>query len=472
MKPITWIARLLVGTLFILSGLVKANDSHGFGYKLEEYFEVFIHDLTHSRTTQPTEEALAIQDQPCAHKVLPSMTETIYTPIPEAEWGFFTRSLVGLFKWLSTFPTGLALLICVIEVLLGLATLFGFWMRPVTWLLLGMILFFTFLTFYSAYFNKVTDCGCFGDALPLTPWQSFWKDIFLLVFILPLWWFNRSIRGNSWSGAFEPSLWIGSLLLMAALVFIQFKWNLPFWFVAFAVIWRGVAGRMFKKQAAWLAVLIPTAFSFGFGAYCTAYEPVRDYRPWKVGNYIPDLMQGTADQVVTELVYFEKGSCNEVRKNPDVDGWEWYTAEFDENHLFAKQDQRVVKKGVEAKVKDLVLVDPETDESMTSTIMEYETVYLVVFHRFEKADMSRIPELYALQEDAVKMGIHLVGAAAVGPDEIRAFKAANNLFFPIYFNDEKPLKTIVRSNPGMVRLSRGTVTHKYSNLNFPKSFMP
>jgi uncharacterized membrane protein YphA (DoxX/SURF4 family) len=123
MKYLVIFSRFIVGVLFIISGLIKANDPLGFSYKLEEYFAVF-------------------------------------------GWDFFKPMALSL-----------SVAITVFEIICGVAVLIGSRMRLFAWLLLLMILFFTFLTFYSAYFNKVTDCGCFGDALHLTPWQSFSKDI-------------------------------------------------------------------------------------------------------------------------------------------------------------------------------------------------------------------------------------------------------------------------------------------------------
>ena len=82
----------------------------------------------------------------------------------------------------------LAIILVAVEVLLGLALLLGLWKRVVLLLLSGMIGFFTFLSFWSAYFNQVTDCGCFGDAIPLTPWESFYKDVVLCGLIIILWW--------------------------------------------------------------------------------------------------------------------------------------------------------------------------------------------------------------------------------------------------------------------------------------------
>ncbi len=134
------IAKYLVGGLFIFSGLIKINDPVGFAIKLSEYFEVFAAD-------------------------------------------FFSA-----FHFLVPLSLFLAVTICLMEVVLGINLLVHNKPKLNIWLLFGMIVFFTFLTFYSAYFNKVTDCGCFGDAIPLTPWESFYKDLILLFLIIILIW--------------------------------------------------------------------------------------------------------------------------------------------------------------------------------------------------------------------------------------------------------------------------------------------
>ncbi|MFT7588687.1 MAG: putative membrane protein YphA (DoxX/SURF4 family), partial [Limisphaerales bacterium] len=128
MKLIVQLCRFLVGGLFIFSGLIKANDPVGFGVKLEDYFLVF--------------------------------AETI--PF------FGSDFMLGLTLILAWF-------ICVIEVALGIALLLGMQRKSVAVSLFGMIIFFTWLTGFSALTGKVTDCGCFGDAIPLTPWESFYK---------------------------------------------------------------------------------------------------------------------------------------------------------------------------------------------------------------------------------------------------------------------------------------------------------
>ena len=134
MKYLVWISRIFVGVLFIISGLIKLNDPVGFSFKLEEYFSQGVLNL----------------------------------------------------PFLMPLALGISIFVVIVEVILGVLLLIGFKPKFTVWSLLLMIVFFTFLTFYSAYFNKVTDCGCFGDAVKLTPWESFTKDIILLILILVL----------------------------------------------------------------------------------------------------------------------------------------------------------------------------------------------------------------------------------------------------------------------------------------------
>jgi uncharacterized membrane protein YphA (DoxX/SURF4 family) len=472
MKALLWLSRLLVGTLFILSGLIKANDSRGFGYKLEEYFEVFNHDITHSSEYVLSEEGERLQDQPCADLLLEDFKTLKETPIPESEIAWIAKQFIVIFNWSAQFPTSIALFISILEIFLGLCTLFGWFMKPVSWLLLGLIVFFTFLTFYSAYYNKVTDCGCFGDALKLTPWQSFSKDVFLLIFIIPLWWFRKHIQVKPNGGSVEISLWIASVLLMALLVFLQFDWFIPLVFMITTVAFRWLGAYSWPALNRFATLCFGTVISLLLGLYCLLLEPIKDYRPWAVGKNIPAQMKSTPDRIITELVYVNKNNCELVRKDIASGDWSWLTDEFEEEHLFWKQDNRILEKGVEAPVKDLRMYSPENEESMVESILEAPVVYLLVFHTFDKADLTRLEELKSLSGNAREQGVMFVAAAAVGASNILDFMDQYSIPFPIYFNDEKPLKTIVRSNPGLVRLEFGTVTHKWANFNLPRQILP
>jgi uncharacterized membrane protein YphA (DoxX/SURF4 family) len=171
-------ARYFTGAVFIFSGLIKVNDPVGTAIKLEEYFEVFAYDFA-----------------------------------PFFEW-FIPGALI------------IAVIFVVAEVLLGVALVLGYEMKWTSWALIALIVFFTFLTFYSAYFNKVTDCGCFGDAIKLTPWQSFSKDLILLatsIIILV----NRK-KYTCWMKSLHGHVVVGVSTILFLLVSVYAINHLPF----------------------------------------------------------------------------------------------------------------------------------------------------------------------------------------------------------------------------------------------------
>jgi len=170
MRILVGVSRIFVGIFFIISGFIKLNDPVGFSYKLSEYFGSDVLNL----------------------------------------------------EFLQPIALGIAIFVVVLEIILGVLLILAFKVRSTLVLLLGMILFFTFLTFYSAYFNKVTDCGCFGDALKFTPWESFWKDVFLTVLILIITlgrkhlqpFFSKFVNVVITFLAFIACLWYGYHVLM------------------------------------------------------------------------------------------------------------------------------------------------------------------------------------------------------------------------------------------------------------------
>src|SRR5690606_24776777 len=212
-------SRIVTGLLFVFSGLIKANDPTGFGYKLQEYFHVFNTNF------------------------------------------------------LNDYAVPLAVVICGLEILLGALLLLGFWARAVAWGLLLLILFFTFLTFYSAFFEVVTSCGCFGDAIPLTPWQSFIKDLILLVLILYIFRHRHKIT------PFIHSLFTRNLL----------------------------------------AVFVVIA-SFSVGIYTFYFLPIIDFLPYKEGNALPELMhvpEGAEPDVYEHIYEIQDKTTGETRKVSD-----------------------------------------------------------------------------------------------------------------------------------------------------------
>src|SRR5258708_7284216 len=164
MKSLIKIARFIVGVLFIFSGLVKANDPLGLSYKMQEFFEV---------------------------------------------WNF---------HWLDNLTLAFSIIMIVFEIVAGVAILLGWRMKLFSWLLLVLIVFFTFLTGYAYLSGKVRECGCFGDCIPLTAGQSFAKDLVLLVLILFLFFFRDKIRTH-----LSPPVGL-SLLILATILSFSFQW--------------------------------------------------------------------------------------------------------------------------------------------------------------------------------------------------------------------------------------------------------
>ncbi|MEO5908216.1 MAG: BT_3928 family protein [Ginsengibacter sp.] len=172
MKILVNICRVIVGLLFIFSGLVKAMDPHGLAYKMQEFFEVWATNA----------------------------------------------SLANFMHWLSEYSLPFAIIMITLEIIVGVGMLLGIWKRFFTWLILLLIIFFGFLTGYAALSGKIATCGCFGDCIPLTSMQSFIKDLILFVLILILFFGRKYIVP-----VLTPGINILLLLMSTALV-LFYQW--------------------------------------------------------------------------------------------------------------------------------------------------------------------------------------------------------------------------------------------------------
>ena len=353
MKHIVTLVRIIVGALFIFSGLIKLNDPVGFAFKLEEYFSPAVFDLS----------------------------------------------------FLTPLALALAIIIVIAEVLLGLALLLGYKTKLTLWLLLGMIVFFTFLTFYSAYFNKVTDCGCFGDAIPLTPWESFTKDVILLVLILILW------RGRKYITPLVPVM----------------------------------------KSNIVLAISLVLCFWMAYHVY--NHLPLKDFRAYKVGVNIEEGMSVPQDAPKAIYEYTWKFDINGEEKvivtqgeYPDVDG-EFIGVETEE-----------VQAGYEPPIHDFTIEQNGNDQA--SLLLKEPKLAMIIAYDLSqgKADgFSQLPEVTKKAEEA---GYKVIGMSASSEEHAAALSSQYKFSFPFYFTDATTLKTIIRSNPGVVLLKNGTIVQK------------
>lgn len=353
MKYITAISRILVGVLFIISGLIKLNDPIGFSIKLSEYFSEAVLNLT----------------------------------------------------FLEPFVLWLALFVVIYEILLGIFLLIGYKTKLTLWGLLLMILFFTFLTFYTAYFNKVTDCGCFGDAIKLTPWGTFRKDVALLILIL--------------------------------ILFAGAKYIKP----------------IFSKFGSAVISLLSFIACLWFGYHVIMHLPTVDFRPYKVGANLTDNMSIPEDAPKPVIEYYWKfnvdGKEEIITTNgsyPEVEG------------EYIGVETKVIKEGYEPPIHDFSI--EREGEDFTEQMLQEENLIMIVAYDLELAEDEGVAKLKTMSDKAIKNGYTVIGMTASGEDSQQYLKDTYKLNFDFYFCDETALKTIVRSNPGILKLSKGTVIQK------------
>lgn len=354
-EGILFIIRLLVGGLFIFSGLIKVNDPVGTAIKLEEYFDVFSNDIA---------------------------------------------SFFYIFKDIAL---PLAVVLVVAEVVLGIMLILGVRLKFTVWALGIIIIFFTFLTFYSAYFNKVTDCGCFGDAIKLTPWESFTKDIILLVLIGVLFVFRKDLSngGKAWA------IWTVriSLVLSVAIAITAIR-NLPF----------------------------------------------IDFRAYKEGVNIAVAMQPSA-----QLQY------NYVMKK---DGEEFVFDQYPNDDSYEFVEMKLVNEDALPKISDFAVWN--TDGDFTEEILTGKKAVVLVTN-MSKINMSFLDEMDAMIAGLKGTGITPLVVAASSEDEIDWLISSRAWGIEGYQGDATVIKTIMRSNPGIMLLDEGVVLKKYHFRNTPTS---
>ncbi|SEA89080.1 BT_3928 family protein [Pedobacter hartonius] len=363
-------SRIFVGVLFIFSGLIKANDTLGFGYKLEEYFDVF-------------------------------------------HISFF-----------SPYATGIAMILCVLEIVLGALLLLGFWNRKVASGLLGIIIFFTFLTFVSAAFKVVTSCGCFGDAIPLTPWQSFSKDLLLLLLIVYL--------------------------------FIQRNAIVP------------LTQNAGIQKITMIAVV---ALSFIFAIYTYSYLPVIDFLPYKIGVSLPESMkipEGAVPDEYQIMYQLKNKSTGETKEMSDKDYLKTEIWKDTNWQIVGDPVQKLIKKGYEPKIKDLIISDA-AGTSYTKELLENPYYNLIIVaYNLNHTNEEAIGKLNALTLDATEQfNIRTVLLTSNSAQDAEAFSKRNKLLSEIFYADAVPLKSMVRANPGILLLRNGVVINKWSYQSAP-----
>ena len=336
-------------------------------------------------------------------------------------------SLFDFFKWSKDYSLYLSVFFCALEVLLGLAMLIGWNIRLTVAITAALILFFTFLTGYSAYFNKVTDCGCFGDFLKLKPWHSFYKDLVLS----------------------------GLILIMIA----GMKHNVPWFSKPFGVKLMGV-----------LSVL-----TMAFGVYCYMYLPVWDFLPYKIGNNIKTVMtfvpegERSSDSIEITWVLYKPN------KQGGTDSITCTTAEFEakmgEGYQFdaaKSQRKKLVIEGYKSPIHDFAINNNQTGADMKDTFLDaegYQLVYVAPY--IDQAYTGGMDDLRALFTWGNANGVRIYPLTASSDQPAGEFAKANKLPVTFYSADQKMLMTMARYNPTVFFLKGAQILGKWSGRDLP-----
>ncbi|MGE0078777.1 MAG: BT_3928 family protein [Bacteroidales bacterium] len=361
MKRIVIVSRYLIALVFIFSGFVKGVDPLGSAYKFHDYFVAFHLD--------------------------------------------FLEPLSLLFSFLL----GAA------ELLIGLLLLFGVRLKIAAWGAFLFMLLFTPLTLFLAIFNPVSDCGCFGDAVHLSNWQTFYKNI---------------------------------VFFAASIVLLVYRGNLECTFAKW-------------KEYFLLVLLIIVAFAPAIHGY--QHLPSIDFRPYHVGVNIYNDMTvpegAPSDEYSTKFSYRKDGIIKEF----DESNYPW----DDSTWTFVDAKSILVKEGYTAPIHNFTLNTLEGEDITEKFVTASGYSFLVVSSRLDKADVNAFKKLTDLYYKANEKGYGFICATATSLDAIRQFTSENAIPFQFVTADEVTLKTIVRSNPGLLLLYNGTIIGKWHWRDFP-----
>jgi len=360
-KIIVEISRIILGAVFVFSGFVKAVDPLGTAYKIKDYLTAF-------------------------------------------NLGYFDFTALPL-----------SYIQFAVEFSIGICILLGVYRRANTILALIMMIVMTPLTLYLAIKNPVTDCGCFGDALVLTNWQTFFKNL--------------------------------PLLLMAICLFLWYKSITP----------------VFTKKCNSLITFWVYLFIIGLGLYCFYFLPVLDFRPYKVGAHIPSLMEipeGAEHPVFdTKLIYSKDGKQREFTiKDYPKDDTSW---------VFVDSKTVLLKKGYVPAIHDFSITTGEGNEITDHVLADTSYTFLLIMHKLEEASDVNVDKINDIYDYSKKLGYSFYALTSSLPVEIHEWIKNTGAEYPFGTMDDIALKTIIRSNPGLLLIKGGTIINKWPNTALP-----
>jgi uncharacterized membrane protein YphA (DoxX/SURF4 family) len=364
MKKALTASRILVGLLFIFSGLVKANDPLGLAYKMQEFFEA---------------------------------------------WNWSNA-------W-SDYALTFSVLMIGFEIVAGVALLIGWQMRLFSWLLLLLILFFLFLTSYVLFSGKIKACGCFGDCIPLTPRQTFTKDVILTILIFFLFWYRDTIRP------------------------------------------------VFPGAVSLFALVLTVVFCYCIQAYVLKHLPFKDCLPFKAGNNLVQQMQIPADAVpdstVMTFIYEKGGKRYTFAQDALPKDLTGYT--------YVDRTEKVIREGRnnEPPIKDFVLFTAAGVDTTQAVLTQTGSYYILFRKDFEEHnDGSWIQDVVRIAQTAREKKIPFIVITGQRDMADNLFNKQLQLGLPIYTADVTAIKTAARTNPCIFSMDGPVVVQKWGYADF------
>ncbi|NDV69058.1 BT_3928 family protein [Dysgonomonas sp. 25] len=371
MKILVEVARVLLGATFVFSGFVKSVDPMGTVYQIEDYLIAF------------------------------HLSALLPMAVPVA---FF---------------------LCGLEFVMGVCMLLGLYRKWNSRLMLVVMVFMTILTLYLAIANPVKDCGCFGDAVKLTNWQTFYKNIVLLAFAIIVFVYHERIKN------------------------------------------------IFTGKTYWMAFLYTLLFTVAFLIYNYRYDPVVDFRPYRIGNNIPELMKLPPDakqHIAQSVLVYEKDG---VEQEFTEENYPWE----DESWTFVRMDTKTIQEGDEPPIADFKIVELLFDDDTSDAYAEADIteevladtgyVFLMISPVLQDMSQSYISHFEDVLNYSNDYHYKFYCLTSSTVNDIRAWEKENAVDLNFCRTDERALKTIIRTNPGLLLIRNGVIINKWADVYVP-----
>ena len=365
MKTLWHVCRILLGLVFIFSGFVKGIDPWGMAYKFTDYFNA---------------------------------------------WGM--ESLTPL-----AFPLGI--LLSASEFIIGIALVFNVIISFTSSVSLLFMGFFTVVTLVVAIQNPVTDCGCFGDALIITNWETFFKNILLLAFAIIVFIYRKQYK----PAKFQP---VGTIMAAATVVVFAY-----------------------------------------FVDYSYNHLPIIDFRPYKIGVNIPEGMsvpEGAPRDIYENTFHYKNKNTGEVNEF-DQENYPWQDTL---NWEFVSRDEPIlVQKGYEPPIHNFFIETQDGEDIKDFFLYDENYTFIFISKNIQDANLSNIEQVKELANYAKEKGMNFIGLTSSLQEDMDAFVSDNEIPFELFNGDETTLKTMVRSNPGLMLIKNGTILDKWHYHDIP-----